>query len=124
IEHLSKHWDAPVYIFFKPTLTVEYINKRKAHVFKCAARPCRRDTRLVRHFLYTGDTSSTSNLRRHAKFCWGEEALAAADAARNVKTACKVLRNYKGVNGSITAAFKRVGKGKVTYSHRQHTKIE
>ncbi|KAH8997057.1 hypothetical protein EDB83DRAFT_2204727, partial [Lactarius deliciosus] len=62
IECLSKHQDAPVYVFFKPTPTVEYINKRKAHVFKCAARPCRHDTRLVHRFLYTGNTSSTSNL--------------------------------------------------------------
>ena len=26
--------------------------------------------------------------------------------------------------GSITAAFERKGKGKITYSHRQHTKME
>ncbi|KAH9020535.1 hypothetical protein EDB83DRAFT_2527858 [Lactarius deliciosus] len=83
LKRLSKHWDAPVYIFFKPTPTVEYINNHKAHVF-----------------------DSTSNLRQHAKFCWGEEALAAADGARNVKTAHEVLRNHKGMNSWITAAFK------------------
>jgi hypothetical protein len=124
IDRLSKSWDAPVYAFFKPTPTVQYFKNRKAHVFECAASPCRYKTQFVRRFLYTGDTSSTSNLRRHTKLCWGDEALAAADEAHDVKTARAALRSHKGVNGSITAVFKRVGTGKVTYSHRQHTKIE
>jgi hypothetical protein len=124
IDRLSKSWDAPVYVFFKPMPSVQYINNRKAHVFECTASPCRYKTKFVRHFLYTGDASSTSNLRRHAKLCWGKEALAAADETRDVKTACEVLRKHKGLNGSITAAFKRAGTGKETYSHRQHTKLE
>jgi hypothetical protein len=124
IDRLSKKWDAPVYVFFKPTPTVQYFKNRKAHVFECAASPCRQKTRFIRRFLYTGDTSSTSNLRRHARLCWGEEALAAADETRDVKTAREALGNHKGLNRSITAAFKRVGTGKVSYSHRQHTKIE
>jgi hypothetical protein len=124
IDRLSKSWDAPVYVFFKPMPTVQYINNRKAHVFECAASPCRYKTRFVHRFLYTGDASSTSNLRRHARHCWGKEALAAADETRDVKTAREVLGKHKGLNGSITAAFKRAGMGKVTYSHRQHTKLE
>ena len=124
IDRLSKSWDAPVYVFFKPTPSVQYINKRKVHVFECAASPCRYRTKFVRRFLYTSDASSTSNLRRHARFCWGEDALAAADETRDVKTAREALGKHKGLNGSITAAFKRVGMGKVTYSHRQHTKLE
>ena len=34
-----------------------------------------------------------------------------------------VVKEIKG-SGSITAAFERKGKGKVTFSHRQHTKTE
>jgi hypothetical protein len=124
IDRLSKKWDAPVYVFFKAPPTVQYFNNRKAHVFECAASPCRNKTKSVRRFLYTGDTSSTSNLRRHARLCWGDEALDAADETRDIKTAREALANHKGLNGSITAAFKRVGTGAVTYSHRQHTKIE
>jgi hypothetical protein len=30
----------------------------------------------------------------------------------------------KSVDSSITSAFERVSKGKVTYSHRQHTTAE
>jgi hypothetical protein len=36
IERLSKKLDAPVYAFFKPSPTVEYVAGCKAHVFECA----------------------------------------------------------------------------------------
>ena len=39
---------------------------------------------------------------------------------KDARTAVDDIEN----TGSITAAFKRQGKGKVTYSHRQHTKME
>lgn len=104
--------------------TIDYIGDRKAHVFECAARNCHCKNRFVRRFLDKGDAKSTSNLRRHAKVCWGEEAVTAADSTRDVGTAREALKNHKGVDGSITALFQRVAKGKVTYSHRQHTKVE
>jgi hypothetical protein len=63
-------------------------------------------------------------MRRHAKTCWGEEATKAADEAANVNEAhTKVIGGILRT-GSITAAFERKGKGKVTYSHKQHTKTE
>ena len=70
------------------------------------------------------DARSTGNMRKHAKVCWGDEVLKAADDAKNAeevrtKIVASVLRN-----GSITASFERKGKGRVTYSHRQHTKSE
>lgn len=118
-----KRWDAPVYAFFKPIPgIVHFDDRRKAHVFECAASHCRCKTRLVRRFLYTRDSSSTSNLRRHAKICWGNEVITAADEAGDHSSACGALANHK--DGSITAAFERAGKGKVTYSHRQLTKAE
>jgi hypothetical protein len=119
-----KRWDAPVYVFFKPVPAIEYFNDCKAHIFECAATSCRQKTKYIHCFLYTGDTSSTSNLHRHVKVCWGEEAVAAADKTGSAATAHKALTNQSGINGSITAAFERVGKEKVTYSHRQHTKAE
>ena len=119
-----KRWDTPVYAFFKPFTTIDYINDRKAHIFECVATSCRQKSRFVHRFLYTGDTSSTSNLCRHAKVCWGADAVVAADQTGGATTARKALANQSEVNGSITAAFKRAGKGKVTYSHRQHTMAE
>jgi hypothetical protein len=78
----------------------------------------------VRRFLDTGDAKSTGNLRKHAKRCWGEEIVAAADKAKNANdvrnTTIKGCLNLE----SITAAFERTGKGKVSYSHRQHTTTE
>ncbi|KAH9033808.1 hypothetical protein EDB85DRAFT_1864284, partial [Lactarius pseudohatsudake] len=123
---LSKKWTARVYAFFKPTPSIEYVDGRKAYVFECNMRRCRSTaSKFVRRYLYTGDASSTSNLRRHAKICWGDEAVAAADLTNNLRTAREALSKTKmGVNGSITAAFERVGNSKVTYSHRQHTRIE
>jgi len=49
------------------------------HVFECAAGKCKaRNGRDVRRFLDKGDAKSTSNMRKHAKGCWGEEAVAAS----------------------------------------------
>ena len=74
---------------------------------------------MVRRYLDTGDARSTGNLRKHARVCWGVETVAAADEARNLGAAYEALKTVK--DGSIIGAFDRVGKGKVTYSHRQHT---
>jgi len=126
-ERLSKDWTSPVYVFFKPTPAIEYINDCRVHVFECGAKRCHGhgNGRHVRRYLDTGDAKSTSNLRKHAKICWGEEAVAAADSTRDVNAAREALGKMKNVDGSITAVFKRIAKGgKVTYSHRQHTKTE
>jgi len=80
--------------------------------------------RYVRRYLDTTDARSTSNLRKHAKICWTDEVVAHADATKDVKSAREALAGLKNVDSSITAAFERVAKSKVTYSHRQHTKTE
>lgn len=82
--------------------------------------------RHVRRYLDTTDGTSTSNLHHHAKICWGEEAVAGADAAKSHGATREIVeRSLEMPDGSLTAMFERVkGKGKVTYSHRQHTKTE
>ena len=101
------------------------MNDRRVHVFECAAGRCRgKNGRDVRRFLDTGDAKSTSGLRWHAKNCWGDEAVTAADATEDLESARVVLGKTKLRDGSITAEFQRIGKGKVTYSHRQHTSTE
>jgi hypothetical protein len=64
----------------------------------------------------------TSNMRKHAKLCWGEESVNMANEAKNANEAHTIISAAK--NGSIVASFERKGKGKVIYSHRQHTKTE
>ena len=50
--------------------------------------------------------------------------MTAADATKDLFGAREVLTKSKLKDGSITAEFARIRKGKVTYSHRQHTKTE
>src|SRR5271155_3070068 len=98
---------------------------RPIHVFECAAQTCRgKNGRDVRRFLDTGDAKSTSGLCRHAKSCWGDEAVAAADNSQDLQGAQAILTHTKLHDGSITAEFQRIEKGKITYSHCQHTKTE
>jgi hypothetical protein len=124
IGRLSRDWTAPIYTFFKPDPVIEYVDSRRCHSFQCAAKSCKHKSRGVRRYLDTGDAKSTGNMRKHAKRCWGDEIVASGDKAKSAKE----LRatTVKGILDpqSITAAFERSGKGKITYSHRQHTKTE
>ena len=72
----------------------------------------------MRHFLDTGDARSTSGLRRHAKMCWGDEAVNTADNTKDLKGARTILSKAR------LNAFEHIGKEKVSYSHRQHTYTE
>lgn len=121
-------WNAPIYAFFHPIPAIEYIDGRRAHVFSCNAKTCKgkgEKRRQVRRYLDKGDAKSTSNLRKHAKLCWGNEAVAAADTTKNAAAAREAMsKTDLKRDGSITTSFERIGKGKITYSHRQHTKTE
>ncbi|KIJ89736.1 hypothetical protein K443DRAFT_15827 [Laccaria amethystina LaAM-08-1] len=123
---LSKDWNSPIYVFFKQTPSIEYINNRCVHVFECIAKGCkgRGNGHYVRHYLDTTDAKSMSNLCKHAKNCWSEVVVAAVDGTKNVNVAQEAIQNLKNVDSSITVVFKRVSKEKVTYSHRQDTKTE
>ena len=126
LARLLNEWNSPVYVFFKQTPSIEYIKERRVHVFECAATCCmgKGNGRMVHRYLDTGDAKSTSNLCKHAKICWGEEAVAAADNTKDIRAAREALGKMNLVDGSILSAFKRAAKGNVTYSHRQHTTAE
>jgi hypothetical protein len=118
-----KSWDAPVYGFYGSIPDVIHHNGRRCHVFKCAAVGC---GAKIRHFLDMNDRGSTSNLRLHAKRCWGDEAF---DKAYELKDLAKVReavgRAKNSPNGNIVAMFaKSEGSGAVRYMHRQHTTEE
>lgn len=124
VEWLSKDWDAPIYVFFKPTAMVEYVDGHKSHVFECATQSCQGRSRFVLWYLDKGDAKLTSNLSWHAKSCWGDDTVSLADNSCNTKPAHEVLSHNKKMDGSITSAFQHMAKGQPTYSHCQHTKIQ
>ncbi len=112
-------------LFSTQKLQFEGINGRVVHEFKCAATHCKHSSgRIVRRYLDKSDKKSTSNLRRHARNCWGDEIVKNADACGSVNLARDALKNVTLKDGSLTAVFERTGKGKISYSHRQHTRIE
>ena len=128
LERLIKDWNAPVYAFFRPTPSIMYIDDHQVHVFTCNAKTCKRkgkNGQEVWRYLNTADALSMSNLRWHAKICWGEEIVAAVSNTKDVHATRGVLAKMSlSRNGSITATFQREGKVKVMYSHRQHMRIE
>ncbi|PIL36561.1 hypothetical protein GSI_00250 [Ganoderma sinense ZZ0214-1] len=122
LKMMMAKWDSPIYAFFEPVPEIEYVDDRHSHVFTCSARKC--GTR-IRRFLDSKDRSSTRNLRRHARSCWGEEAVDTACEAVDIEEAREKVIGALLRDGSITAAFKRKkGDGKIMYSHRPHTCAE
>ena len=125
IERMSKKWTSPVYVFFKKTPQIEYKEGRRVHAFECGAGRCKgHNSRYVYRYLDKGDANSTSNLLRHAKICWGAKVVDGATATHDIEAAREVLAKMKLRDGSILAEFQRIGKGKVTYRHTQHTTTE
>ena len=126
LDRLIEEWTSPIYAFFGKIPDISYVNGRCVHEFRCSAQSCKAkgvNKRIVRRYLDTTDCRSTSNLKHHATMCWGAENVERAlDAKVDIEGARVFLAGLK--DGSLTAAFERTGKGKVSYSHRQHTKAE
>ncbi|KAG2345886.1 hypothetical protein BDR05DRAFT_843821, partial [Suillus weaverae] len=120
-EQLMREWISPVYAFFDPTPQIVEIAGCHAHEFKCQANGCKVK---VRHFLDKADARSTGNMRKHVRLCWGGEVLKAADNTKDANEVCSKIVGSILRDGSITASFERKGKGKITYSHHQHTRVE
>ncbi|KAH8978690.1 hypothetical protein EDB86DRAFT_2815721 [Lactarius hatsudake] len=116
LECLLKDWNSLIYVFFKLTPLIEVINGHHVHVFECNMKHCigKGNGRMVDQYLDTCDAKSTGNLRKHAKGCWGDEVVVAADVIKNVQAACDALEKVKSVDGSITAAFQCITKDKIT----------
>lgn len=62
-------------------------------------------------------------MRRHAVLCWGEDAVRAADSAKNLAEVREKIVAPLARNGSITDTFERKP-GNITYSHKPHTQVE
>jgi hypothetical protein len=119
LERMMKLWNTPIYAFYHPTPTIGYEKERRYHEFRCFKKSC---SKTIRRYLDTRDSTSTGNMHRHTKKCWGTDILTLAMATANVRDARESLAKSK--DGSIAEAFKVKGKGKATYSHRQHTRTE
>ncbi|KAH6910522.1 hypothetical protein BKA70DRAFT_1031199, partial [Coprinopsis sp. MPI-PUGE-AT-0042] len=115
-ERISKKWKSNIYSFFDPRPTIHEEDNRRWTEFKCGARHCKATSRIVKRFLDKQDSSSTSNLRKHAKGCWGEHILKEAEAAATLEVAREGLAKAEMRDGRITTVFERQGKGAVTFS--------
>ncbi|PPR01789.1 hypothetical protein CVT24_001704 [Panaeolus cyanescens] len=115
---MMKKWNSPIYAFYHPTPAIGHENGHRYHEFKCYAKSCKKK---IRRFLNKGDAGSTSNLRKHAKRCWGEDAIENAKSAKGLKEAREIID--KTPNGSLAAAF-AAQNTELSYSHRQHTTSE
>jgi hypothetical protein len=112
-------WTSPLYALYHPIPAIGHENGRRYHEFHCFGRSCKK---IIRRYLDTKDAASTGNMQKHSKKCWGTDVVKATMDTENVADARKVLSKHK--DGSIAALFQIKGKGKVTYSHRQHTRTE
>ncbi|KAG0691842.1 hypothetical protein DFH29DRAFT_986087 [Suillus ampliporus] len=121
VEHLSKDWISPIYAFFKPFPIIEHNNGCCYHKFTCMAKGC---SKKICRFLDTKDARSTSNMHKHAQNCWGKDIIKSADNAKSCNMVHESIVKVILTNGSIVALFEHKGKGKVTYSHWQHTKTK
>jgi hypothetical protein len=127
-ERLAQTWNSPIYAFFAPLPKITAVNGRPCHEFICSAPICKgsgSERRIVRRFLDKADKGSTSNLRKHARHCWGDDIIKKADELKDELTIDNMRESLaeakKGQDGSIVAFFDRKGKGKVKYMLRQHT---
>ncbi|KAF7763751.1 hypothetical protein Agabi119p4_8288 [Agaricus bisporus var. burnettii] len=125
LDTLFKTFKSPIYVCFHPPKFVAE-NGQEFQVFQCSAKNCTaRDGRLVKRNINTQNATSTSNLKKHALKCWGEELVKAVMAVRSVHEARAVLKEKGGLrDGSILAAFQKAGHEQVTYSNRALTNLE
>ena len=126
-EHLQKEWRSKVYAFFRPDIKITYVDNRRCHKFTCNAENCKgksKNPRIVRRFLDTKDKALTKTLHVHAINCWGQENVDNSENAGNIESARAAMAGAELHDRSITAVFERTGKGKVSYSHRNHMEEE
>lgn len=121
LERLKARWTSAIYGFYKPDVSISETGGRRAHVFACAKPSCKH---TVKRYVDTKDRS-TSNMKKHALACWGEEVLNRGIETGSAEEVRKVVSTDGLDSGRISMHFKRKKKqGTVTYSHMQHTREE
>ncbi|KAJ7745353.1 hypothetical protein B0H16DRAFT_1321779, partial [Mycena metata] len=131
-------WRSPVYSLYKDKVTIGYEGDRKYHLFTCANKKCHLGKHglpsTVRRYLDSKDHSATGNLINHAKACRGADAVQSVMGGNNKKikgmSHLNTLFTYEFKNaqgtrdGSIYAAFARIGSRVRSFSSRPHTSQE
>ncbi|KAJ7483741.1 hypothetical protein B0H11DRAFT_1641641, partial [Mycena galericulata] len=118
---LRSQWRSPVYGLYDKKVIIGYEGDRKYHYFRCANRKCKLGKNGkaggVRRYLDSKDRSATGNLINHAKACRG------TDTVTNIMG--PDAKKAKGArDGSIYAAFARLGQRVRSFSHRPFTSQE
>jgi len=78
------------------------------HIFSCLAKSCKgkgKSLRSVKCYVDKSDVSSTSNLHKHAKICWGDDVVKAMDEMKDLVHAQAIVVKLGLGNASITAMF-------------------
>ncbi|KAK6974469.1 hypothetical protein R3P38DRAFT_2584231, partial [Favolaschia claudopus] len=111
-----KAWTSTIYAFFDGEVGIEYRNGKTHHVFTCAARGCAH--KIFRN-QSTQDRNSTTNLRKHALKCWGEENVKAAAEVASLDHARRLLKKNAGTkNQKLTDIFRHhAATGGESFSH-------
>ena len=116
-----------MYAFYDPTPAIQSVENptgpgmRRVLVFRCANKG--KCSKLVQRFMDSGDKSSTGNMGKHAKQCWGDAAFSAGKTlgkAESLRQVVSVVRQ----TGKLAASFNVKHKGTPTYSNVPHTREE
>ncbi|KAJ7189125.1 hypothetical protein C8R46DRAFT_877547 [Mycena filopes] len=94
---LKVNWTAPIYAFFKPATLKFDSDGRAYHFFGCTSPTCVYDAKAVKRYTDTTDSTGTSNLKKHARRCFGGASVDAALKGAKLDTR----------DSSIHAAFGR-----------------
>ena len=100
-------------MFYAPDPLIGHEGGCCYHEFKWVAKGCRKG---VRCYLDTKDAKSTSNMQKHVKRCWGDNAVRLANEANGCDVVHKSVVQPLLRDGTITASFE-CKIGKVTYMH-------
>ncbi|KAJ6468855.1 hypothetical protein C8R45DRAFT_837606 [Mycena sanguinolenta] len=104
-EKLKKSSTSHIYAFYSGDVGIEYRDGKLHHIFTCAARSCKQ---TVARNQQSKDASSTKNLTRHAKKCWGEDNIKAAADVKDLAEARRLLKANSGLkNQRLTDIFKQ-----------------
>ncbi len=128
-EKLKKGFHSPIYTFYRPKIEIKYCCSRtskksqKHHVFVCAAPGCKH---CVARNQETRDQSLSSNLKDHARQCWGINTVKAALQVKDLDQAQVILKKHgRKKNGLLTTVFLKLKKlGANVYSMIPLTKAE
>lgn len=69
----------------------------------------------MNRYLDKADARSTSNLRKHAKVCWGSDVVEAGDRTKNIEATRAVVAEITSRKSSPASVLEGAGKGKLSY---------